>query len=132
MDVLVEEPEAEMGLTEGEGWNDEGAGVVGTAVATPVEVIPTAGGTIVVPSGETEEGVATGTTVVDSPAGTDTAVVVSPTGTTVEVSPPGTMDTVVVPGTTTAGVEVVTAVTTIVLVPVTGTLKVEVPLVVGT
>jgi hypothetical protein len=42
------------------------------------------------------------------------------------------MGTVVVPGTTTAGVEVVTAVTVMVLVPVTGMVKVEVPLVVGT
>lgn len=121
----MDEPGVETGLKEGEGLKDEGeAGMVEPAGAGTAEVIPAAGGTIVVPAGETEEGTGTGTTVVDSPTGT---------GTTVLLSPAGTIGTVVVLGTTTAGgVEVVTAVTTMVLVPVTGTLKVEVPLVVGT
>lgn len=123
--MWVDEPEAEIGLEEGDGLKDEGAGV---------EVTPTAGGMMVVPAGDTEEGTGTGTTVEDSPPGTETTVDwPTGTGTTVLVLPAGTIGTVVVLGTTTAGgVEVVTAVTTMVLVPVTGTLKVEVPLVVGT
>lgn len=130
VDVWVDEPGVEIGLEEGEGLKDEGAAGVGPAGAGTVLLTPTAGGTTVVPAGDTELGTGTGTTVEDSPTGTGTTVEVSPAGT---VFPPaGTMGTVVVLGTTTAGVDVVTAVTTMVLVPVTGTLKVEVPLVVGT
>lgn len=64
-----------------------------------------------------------------SPAGT--TVVLSAAGTTVVVSPAGTTVAVtVLVGPTEAGVEVETVVTVIVLVPVTGIVTVEVPLVV--